>query len=51
MSFTRVVEYEIDIAYTEVNFTGNPVMAMTLNGGIPGPILEFTEGDTLRVTF
>ncbi len=47
----RVVEYEIDIAYTEVNFTGNPVMAMTLNGGIPGPTLEFTEGDTLRVTF
>lgn len=47
----RVVEYEIDVAYTEVNFTGNPVMAMTLNGGIPGPTLEFTEGDLLRVTF
>ncbi len=47
----RVGEYEIDIAYTEVNLTGTPVMAMTLNGGIPGPTLEFTEGDTLRVTF
>lgn len=50
-SFGKVVEYEIDIAYTQVNFTGAPVVAMTLNGGIPGPTLEFTEGDTLRVTF
>ncbi|WP_319370682.1 multicopper oxidase domain-containing protein [uncultured Ilyobacter sp.] len=50
-SFSKLVEYEIDIAYTEVNFTGTPVEAMTLNGGIPGPTLEFTEGDVLRVTF
>jgi len=50
-SFSKLVEYEVDIAYTEVNFTGNPVKAMTLNGGIPGPTLEFTEGDILRVTF
>ncbi|WP_320047957.1 multicopper oxidase domain-containing protein [uncultured Ilyobacter sp.] len=50
-SFSKVVEYEVDIAYTEVNFTGNPIKAMTLNGGIPGPTLEFTEGDILRVTF
>ena len=49
--FARVVEYEIDVDYTQVNFTGKPVKAMTLNGGIPGPTLEFTEGDTLRVTF
>ena len=51
ISTAKVVEYEIDIAYTEVNFTGTPVMAMTLNGSIPGPTLEFTEGDLLRVTF
>ena len=50
-SYSKLVEYEIDIAYTEVNFTGNTVKAMTLNGGIPGPTLEFTEGDILRVTF
>ncbi|WP_320047697.1 multicopper oxidase domain-containing protein [uncultured Ilyobacter sp.] len=50
-SFSKVVEYEVDIAYTEVNFTGNPVKAMTLNGGIPRPTLEFTEGGILRVTF
>lgn len=51
VSFGKLVEYEIDVEYTEVNFTGTPVMAMTLNGGIPGPTLEFTVGDTLRVTF
>ncbi len=51
VAFGEVVSYEIDVAYTEVHFTGTPVKAMTLNGGIPGPNLEFTEGDTLRVTF
>lgn len=47
----KVVEYEVDVEYRMVNFTGTPVMAMTLNGKIPGPVLEFTEGDTMRVTF
>ncbi|MEI6857604.1 multicopper oxidase domain-containing protein [Psychrilyobacter sp.] len=51
ISTAKVVEYEIDIAYTEVDFTGTPVMAMTLNGSIPGPTLVFTEGNLLRVTF
>jgi FtsP/CotA-like multicopper oxidase with cupredoxin domain len=50
-SFSKIVEYEVDIAYTKVNFTGTPVKAMTLDGGIPGPNLEFTEGDILRVKF
>lgn len=49
--FAKTVEYEIDISYSEVNFTGKPVKAMALNGEIPGPTLEFTEGDILKVTF
>lgn len=39
------VEYDLTIARQEVNFTGDPVQAMTLNGQLPGPTLRFTEGD------
>lgn len=46
-----VVEYVIDIAVQTVNYTGAPVEALTLGGRIPGPAIEATEGDTLRVTF
>jgi len=44
-STARTVEYELLVAYQTVNFTGKPVAAMTINGSIPGPTLEFTEGD------
>ncbi len=45
------VEYDLTIERGVVNFTGNDRPAMTINGGIPGPVLEFTEGDNavLRV--
>ena len=46
----KVVELELTIAETPVNFTGRTVQAMTINGGIPGPTLRFTEGDTARIT-
>ena len=46
----KVVEVELTIAETPVNFTGRTVQAMTINGGIPGPTLRFTEGDTARIT-
>lgn len=46
----RVVELELSIAETPVNFTGRTVRAMTINGGIPGPTLRFTEGDVARIT-
>ncbi|MGL5098794.1 MAG: multicopper oxidase domain-containing protein [Fusobacteriaceae bacterium] len=51
LTFGKVVEYNIDIEYKNVNFTGKDIEAMTLNGQVPGPILEFVEGDTLKVTF
>jgi len=45
------VEYDLTIARSTVNFTGKDRPAMTINGGIPGPVVEFTEGDdaVLRV--
>jgi len=45
-----VVEYSIDIAEQEISPAGEAVKALTLNGGIPGPVLRFKEGDTARIT-
>ena len=45
----RVSTFELTIEKSTVNFTGRDTMAMTLNGGIPGPTLRFTEGDTARI--
>ncbi|MEZ5413664.1 MAG: multicopper oxidase domain-containing protein [Opitutaceae bacterium] len=45
----EVVEYNLTIAQSTVNFTGRSVPAMTVNGGIPGPTLRFNEGDTARI--
>ena len=50
LASAKVVEIELTIAETPVNFTGRTVQAMTINGGIPGPTLRFTEGDTARIT-
>ena len=49
MARSAVLEYELTIAEREVNITGIPVRALTVNGGIPGPVLRFTEGDTARI--
>jgi FtsP/CotA-like multicopper oxidase with cupredoxin domain len=38
--------YELTIASQEVNITGKPRPAITVNGGIPGPTLRFEKGDT-----
>ena len=40
-----VHEYSITINQESVNLTGKSVKAMTINGSIPGPVLEFTEGE------
>jgi len=44
-----VIEYDLTIAQQEINITGKPASAMTINGGIPGPTLRFKEGDTARI--
>jgi hypothetical protein len=43
------VEYDLTIAWQEVNYSGRPVPAMTINNGIPGPTLRFREGDTALI--
>ncbi|GAB4364813.1 MAG: hypothetical protein Kow00128_06820 [Deltaproteobacteria bacterium] len=45
----ETVEYDLTIANREVDITGRPVPAMTINGRIPGPTLRFREGDTARI--
>ena len=44
--FANTTEYTLVIDRQTFNLTGNPVSKITVNGGIPGPVLEFTEGDT-----
>jgi len=39
------VEYDLTIVRQEMNFTGQPVKALTINGQLPGPTLRFNEGD------
>ncbi len=41
----KVREYELVIAKDNINITGKDVMGMTVNGTIPGPVLEFIEGE------
>ena len=45
-------DFALEVAETAVNFTGITRPAVTVNGGIPGPILRWKEGTTvtLRVT-
>jgi CopA family copper-resistance protein len=42
-------DFDLIIGETPVNITGNPRTAMTINGGIPGPLLRWREGDTVTL--
>lgn len=42
-------EFDLTIAQTQVNFTGTPRIATTVNGSIPGPTLRWREGDTVTL--
>lgn len=42
------MEYDLTIAQEKVNIIGKVTEGMTINGGIPGPVLRFVEGDTAR---
>jgi len=39
------IEYDLTIARQEMNFTGQTVKAIAVNGQLPAPTLRFTEGD------
>jgi CopA family copper-resistance protein len=45
----RGTEFNLVIAESPVNFTGNPRMATTINGSIPAPTLHWREGDTVTI--
>ncbi|PAP76343.1 copper resistance system multicopper oxidase [Rubrivirga marina] len=40
-----LVEYDLTIDRTPLLFGGERGTAVTINGGVPGPLLRFTEGD------
>ncbi len=40
------VDYDLFIDYLNVNYSGKERMGLAINGGVPGPVLHFTEGDT-----
>ncbi|WP_460146718.1 copper resistance system multicopper oxidase [Pseudomonas sp. S2_A02] len=42
-------DFDLFIGETPLNITGNPRTAMTINGGIPGPLLRWREGDTVTL--
>jgi len=46
----RVVEYHLTIDERDASPTGSRTPALTVNGGVPGPVLRFTEGDLARIT-
>ena len=45
-------QFNLNIGYQPVNFTGRERPATAINGSVPGPILRWREGDrvTLRVS-
>jgi len=43
---SKTVVYHLYVRDTTVNFTGKNAKAMAINGQIPAPTLEFTEGDS-----
>ncbi|NJC25849.1 multicopper oxidase domain-containing protein [Neolewinella antarctica] len=45
-----VHEYELVLEDAMVNKTGKTVRGMTVNGGVPGPVLRFKEGEYAKIT-
>ena len=48
-SNAEVKEYNLEIDYKAVNYTGKEKMAMSVNNSIPGPTLYFKEGDVAKI--
>lgn len=48
-SAQRIVRYDLHVKDTLVNYTGKVRRAIAINGSIPAPVLEFTEGDTAEI--
>jgi CopA family copper-resistance protein len=52
LAMAKTVRYELTIRNESVNMSGKKAVdfALTVNGGIPAPTLEFTEGDDAEIT-
>ncbi len=46
---TGAHEFDLDIARTPIEVNGRKGSAITLNGGIPGPVMRFKEGETVTI--
>jgi len=46
----QVVEYTLEAAPATLSIGGKSISTWTYNGGLPGPQISLSEGDTLRVT-
>ncbi|MFT4550520.1 MAG: FtsP/CotA-like multicopper oxidase with cupredoxin domain, partial [Verrucomicrobiales bacterium] len=44
-ALSKTVEYNLTIAVEDIEVAGASRPAMTINGGVPGPVLRFREGD------
>jgi CopA family copper-resistance protein len=42
-------DFALDVEEAAVNYTGKPGVATTVNGRLPGPILRWKEGSTVRL--
>ncbi|HXO76684.1 MAG TPA: multicopper oxidase domain-containing protein, partial [Puia sp.] len=49
MGHPHLVVYHLYISDTIVNYTGRKRSAIAVNGSLPGPQLDFTEGDTAEI--
>ena len=49
VAYGKTIEYNLEISTNELNITGQPTTAMTINDSIPGPVLRFNEGDLARI--
>ena len=49
MAGAATVEYDLDIAWQDITIHTKKAKGMTINGGIPGPTLYFSEGDLARI--
>ncbi len=45
----KALQFDLTISLKTINVTGEDVEALTINGGIPGPTLEMTEGDVVTI--
>lgn len=47
--FSEIKEYNLVVQHNLFNFAGEEVIAMSINGLVPGPTLQFKEGDIARI--